>query len=99
LSRLAPAGVAMDGGIMTSDQDDQPERRTTWTLAAIKQRNLTVDGHYETPGCGHFYEFNLDTLIETAGPDYLMPEIIPGMTCSACGGALQFKLGMTRSNE
>jgi hypothetical protein len=91
--------VVTDGGVMTSGQGDQPERRTTWTLAAIKQHNLTVDGHCETPGCGHFWEFNLDKLIAIAGPDYLMPEIIPGMRCSACGGALRFKLGMTRPNE
>ena len=38
--------------------------------------------------------FNLDNLIASAGPDYVVPEIIPGMVCTACGGDLKFKLGM-----
>ena len=81
---------------MSSHQDDRPERLTTWTLAAIKQRNLTLDGHCELPECGHFVEFDVDALIAAAGPDYVVPEIIPGMACAQCGSALKFKLGMTR---
>ena len=81
---------------MSSQQDDRPERLTTWTLEAIKRRNLALDGHCELPGCGHFVEFELAALIAAAGPDYLVPEIIPGLACAQCGGALKFKLGMTR---
>ena len=47
-----------------------------------------------TQGCGHFYAFNVDNLIASAGEDYLVPEIIPGIVCTACGGALEFKLAM-----
>jgi hypothetical protein len=78
---------------MSSHQDDRPERLTTWTLAAITQRNLSVDGHCQAPGCGHFVEFDVDALIAAAGPDYVVPEFIPGMACPACGGALKFQLG------
>ena len=51
----------------------------TRTLAAIKHRNLALEGYCQTEGCGHFYVFNVDELIASAGADYLVPEIIPGM--------------------
>ena len=79
---------------MSSADDNGSSRRTTWTLGAIKQRNLALEGYCQTDGCGHFYVFNLDNLIASAGPDYVVPEIIPGMVCTACGGDLKFKLGM-----
>ena len=60
----------------------------------IKERNLALEGYCVTKGCGHFYVFNVDNLIASAGEDYLVPEIIPGMVCTACGGALEFKLAM-----
>ena len=81
---------------MTSDSEPAPSPKTTWTLAAIKQRNLALEGYCQTPGCGSFYVFNLDGLIDSAGPDYLVPEILPGFTCMECGGALEFKLAMMR---
>jgi hypothetical protein len=80
---------------MSSHQDARPERLTTWTLAAIKQSNLSIDGHCE---CGRFVEFDIDALIAAAGPDYVVPEVIPGMACPRCGGALKFKLGSTPAN-
>jgi hypothetical protein len=67
---------------------------TTWTLGAIKARGLALEGYCETGDCGHFYVFNVDGLIERAGPDYLVPEYLPGMTCDACGGRLKFMLAM-----
>jgi len=80
---------------MSSDEDGQSSGRTTWTLAAIKQLNLALEGYCQTEGCGHFYMFNVDNLIASAGPDYVVPEILPGVTCRQCGGALKFKLAMT----
>jgi len=53
-----------------------------------------LEGYCVTKGCGHFYAFNVDNLIASAGEDYLVPEIIPGVVCTACGGALEFKLAM-----
>ena len=79
---------------MSSADDNKSSRRTTWTLGAIKQRNLALEGYCLTQGCGHFYVFNVDELIASAGADYLVPETIPGMVCTACGGALEFKLAM-----
>jgi hypothetical protein len=81
---------------MGSADDNDSSRRMTWTLGAIKQRNLALEGYCVTEGCGHFYAFNVDELIASAGPDYVVPEIIPGMVCTACGGALEFKLAMVR---
>ena len=68
--------------------------RTTWTLGAIKQRNLALEGYCQTERCGHFYAFNVDDLIASAEPDYVVPEILPGIVCRVCGGDLKFKLAM-----
>jgi hypothetical protein len=79
---------------MNSADDNRSSRQTTWTLGAIKERNLGLEGYCVTKGCGRFYVFNVDELIASAGSDYLVPEIIPGMVCTQCGGALEFKLAM-----
>ena len=80
---------------MSADDDNRQRLRTTWTLGAIKERRLALEGYCVTKGCGHFYAFDVDNLIASVGEDYLVPEIIPGMVCTACGGALEFKLAMT----
>jgi len=67
---------------------------TTWTLGAIKKRNMVLEGYCETEACGHFYVFHVDTLIESFGTECLVPEYLPGITCSECGGRLKFKLAM-----
>lgn len=75
--------------------DEEARTLTTWTLAAIKARNMALKGYCETDGCGRFYVFNLDGLIDGFGDDWLVPEILP-IPCSACGGRLEFKLAMMR---
>ena len=65
---------------------------TSWTLAAIKARGLALEGYCQSEGYGHFYTFDLGKMIETAGADYIVPEILPGMVCAACGGRLKFML-------
>ena len=72
--------------------NDSDERLTSWTLAAIKARGLALEGYCETEGCGHFYTFNVDGLIDLAGGDYVVPEYLPGISCAVCGGQLKFKL-------
>ncbi len=67
---------------------------TTWTLGAIKQRNMVPEGYCEIEGCGRFYVFDIDGLIEGFGAEWLVPEYLPGITCSECGGRLKFKLAM-----
>ncbi len=79
---------------MTSDAERSPSPMTAWTLRAIKQRNLVLEGYCQSDGCKNFYVFDIDGLIASAGPDYLVPEILPGITCTACGGALKAKLAM-----
>jgi hypothetical protein len=63
-------------------------------LEAIKRRNMALEGYCETAGCGHFYVFDVDRLIDGFGAEYLVPEYLPGIACSACGGRLKFKLAM-----
>jgi hypothetical protein len=67
---------------------------TDWTLAAIKANNLVLEAYCQTEGCKHFFVFDLDRLIEIAGPDYMIPEIIPDMVCTECGGELKSALAM-----
>lgn len=49
-------------------------------VGAIKARNLALEGYCETEGCGHFYVFDIDRLIEEAGVDYLVPEFLAGLS-------------------
>jgi hypothetical protein len=84
---------------MGTGQPDDPDRPTSWTLGAIKDRRLALEGYCQTEGCGHFYVFDVDKLIASAGPKYVVPEILPGMDCGACGGSLKFKLAMTLPAE
>ena len=79
---------------MDSGEPGDADRLTSWTLGAIKDRNLALEGYCQTEGCGHFYIFNVDNLIASAGRDYVVPEILPGIECTECGGALKLKLAM-----
>jgi hypothetical protein len=67
---------------------------TDWTLATIKTNNLSLEGHCQAEGCKNFFVFDLDRLIALAGPDYIVPEIIPDMVCTECGGELKTALAM-----
>jgi hypothetical protein len=84
---------------MGSNNRDDTERLTSWTLGAIKDRNLGLEGYCQTAGCGHFYVFNVEDLIASAGLDYVVPEILPGIECTQCGGALKLKLAMMPPEE
>jgi hypothetical protein len=79
---------------MTSDAQEPQSPPTGWTLGAIKRRGLELEGYCQGEGCRNFYTFSLGELIDRAGPDYLLPEILPGITCTACGGSLRAKLAM-----
>jgi hypothetical protein len=79
---------------MSTGEPDDAGRLTSWTLGAIKERNLILEGYCQTEGCGRLYVFNIDNLIASAGPTYVVPEILPGIECAECGGALKFKLAM-----
>ncbi len=70
---------------------------TNWTLAAIKAKNLMLEAYCQTEDCRHFFVFDLDRLIEIAGPNYMIPEIIPDMVCTECGGELKSALAMMPS--
>ena len=71
---------------------------TTWSLGAIKARNMALEGYCETQGCGQFYVFDVDALISSFGTEWLVPEILP-VTCRECGGMLKFKLAMVPPDE
>ena len=79
---------------MGADESDDAGRQTSWTLGAIKAQNLSLEGYCQTAGCGRFYAFDVDDLIASVGPGYVVPEILPTIECSACGGALKSKLAM-----
>jgi hypothetical protein len=79
---------------MDLNKPDEANRLTSWTLSAIKDRGLALEGYCQTVGCGHFYVFNVDDLIASAGSGYVVPEILPGIECMECGGALKLKLAM-----
>ncbi len=79
---------------MTSNAGQLPPGMTAWTLGAIKEHNLALEGYCQSEGCGNFYMFNIDDLIAMAGLNYLVPEMLPGITCTACGGLLKSKLAM-----
>ena len=83
---------------MRSSENDRAEL-TAWTLGAIKESNLALEGYCQTDGCGRFYVFDVDNLIDSAGADYLVPEILPGIECTECGGHLKFKLAMIPPQE
>ncbi len=74
--------------------DANGRRPTPWTLGAIKKRNMALEGYCETEACGQFYAFDVNRLIEDFGAEYLVPEYLPDITCSECGGRLKFKLAM-----
>ena len=78
--------------------DDEETHLTTWTLGAIKARNMALEGYCDTQGCGRFYVFDVDGLAEGFGEDWLVPETLP-IPCSECGGRLKFKLAMMPLNE
>ena len=80
---------------MSSSRDEGGGGLTTWTLGAIKERNLALEGYCQTEGCGHFYVFNVDNLISGMGADYVVPEILPGVVGKECAGDLKFKLAMS----
>ena len=86
--------IAARGDIVSSNEDDGIDRLTTWTLGAIKERHLALEGYCETEGCGRFYVFDVDALISGMGADYRVPEILPGIACNDCGGFLKVKLAM-----
>jgi hypothetical protein len=79
---------------VSSGDDNQTGGLTTWTLGAIKERGLALEGYCVTNGCGRFYVFDVDKLIATKGATYVVPDILPGIVCTKCGGDLEFKLAM-----
>ena len=76
------APVRPESGGKATMVEDKAQKLTTWTLAAIKARNMALEGYCERQGCGRFYVFNIDGLIEGFSSDWLVPEILP-IPCSA----------------
>ena len=52
---------------MTSDRPQAQSQKSGWTLGAIKQAGLVLEGHCQGEGCRRFFNFNLDELIARAG--------------------------------
>ena len=62
---------------MGADEPGDAGRLTSWTLGAVKARNLALEGYCQTEGCGHFYTFSVDDLIASAGPTTSCPKFCP----------------------
>jgi len=70
-----------------------------WTLGAILRRDMRLEGTCTTTGCGRFVVFDLDQLIAGLGADDAIPNLVPGVTCPQCGGALKFQLAVWHSDH
>ena len=57
-----------------------------WTLGAVKARGMELVALCEAEGCRQLFAFNLEALIEGAGPDFLIADI-PAMACPQCGAS------------
>ena len=65
-----------------------------WTLGAVKARNMDLLAMCEASECGHIGFFDLDMLIDGAGPDFRIDDI-PPMACPECGAKpLAIRLAM-----
>ena len=71
---------------------------TTWTLEAIKSSGMVLEGACATEGCNEFTRFNIDSLIESFGANWLVPHILP-VRCQACGARLNFQLAVLHDDE
>jgi hypothetical protein len=74
-------------------------KMTGWTFGQVKARGLCLEGYCQTEGCGHFYTFDIDTLVERGGADYPVPEFIPNVPCAECGGQLKVFLAAIPSGQ
>ena len=83
----------MQRGDVSSSEDDGGDRLTTWTLGAIKERNLALEGYCQTEGCGHFYVFNVDNLISGMGADYVMAEYSSGFRLQGMRRSFEVQAG------
>ena len=82
------------------DKDTTAREPGRWTLGAIRERNMQLEVYCQSEGCGWFSSFNLDQLIEGAGPDYELPDYGPGFPCEKCGGAdLKFMLAFPHTGD
>jgi hypothetical protein len=57
-----------------------------WTLGAVKARGMEIVALCEQEGCRQLFAFNLEALIEGAGPDFRLADI-PPMACPQCGAS------------
>ena len=67
-------------------------------MGAIKTRNLALEGYCQTEGCGNFYVFDVNGLIDRFGSDWPVPEYLPA-ECMECRGRLKFVLAMLPPEE
>lgn len=73
---------------------------SSWTLRDVratrdKFSNFRIEAQCVTPDCGWFSIFDLDALIAMKGLDWVVPELVPGLACQACGGdRVKFQLAL-----
>jgi sarcosine oxidase delta subunit len=69
-----------------------------WTLGAVNERGMLLEAYCQTDGCKRFFTFDLKTLIDSVGADYLVSDI-PELSCEACGGPLEIKICISGQGE
>jgi hypothetical protein len=69
-----------------------------WTLGAVRARGMLLEAYCQTEGCRQFFTFNLESLIDSVGADFLVSDI-PELTCEACGGLLEIKICISGQGE
>ena len=70
---------------------DDAAELSTWTLGSVKASGMELEGACKTPDCNEFARFDVDSLIERFGADWLVPVILP-VRCQSCGEWLHFQL-------
>ena len=74
------------------------EAMSDWTLGAVSARGYMLEAYCQTASCRKFFVFDLATLIDAVGADYLVVDI-PEMDCEACGGRLEIKICISDSGN
>ncbi|MEX0842419.1 MAG: hypothetical protein WD039_09075 [Xanthobacteraceae bacterium] len=83
---------------MNADATKNPPPR--WTLARVRDMHSQLEGRCQAEDCGWFGVFDLDRLIDQLGPDWELPENVPGMVCGVCGASpVKFQLASLHRDE
>ena len=67
-----------------------------WTVRALGDRGMGVEGVCDAPACRGFFSFNLDRLGEGFGLDAPLPAMVSG-GCPRCGADLRIVFSLPQA--